>query len=258
MTNPIVKTDEVAQKIVGSWNIYSTALATSIAAVVGYKLLYSKEPDIHPFLLARQAAESELRRQGESATFRSLQTPHGYSLKTGLNISDPEAPKWTPGRDGDLRDIWKAVLRGAVDARTGRLLGVTSKFHVVLGQALQTYEAHQVTREINLIGRKIRELRGEYVAVCLCNSIELLAIIFGTFGLLSPLGGFTVGGTLIESFQLVHFTASKFSSSLLALRQRCSMIFSGERASIPTLPRLDHLVSLNCLNPPPRSEISSP
>lgn len=181
MTNAIVKVDEVAQKVVASWNIYSTALATSIAVVAGYKLLCSQEPDIHPLLLARQAAESELRREGESATFRSLQTPHGYALKTGLGISDPETPKWTPGRDGDLRDIWRAVLRGAVDPKTGKVLNVSSKFHVVRGRSIQAHQAHEVTREINLIGRKIQKLKGEYVAVCLCNSIELLAIIFGAF-----------------------------------------------------------------------------
>jgi hypothetical protein len=40
----------------------------------------TQDPDTHPLLLARQALASYVRQPGESAVFRSPETPHGCML----------------------------------------------------------------------------------------------------------------------------------------------------------------------------------
>ncbi|KAL1970880.1 hypothetical protein VTN77DRAFT_2714 [Rasamsonia byssochlamydoides] len=177
-TSGLEKLDALLADILADWNIYSTFIAAAIAAVVGYSLLLNlKEPDVHPYLLARQATEAPVRQPGESAAFRNLETPHGFPLRSGLNVKDPNAPKWTSGRNGDLRDIWRAAVRGST-GENGRAAGQRGKIYTVLGKDLVEHDLDDITQEINIIGKYINESQAKKVVVALSDSVELLAAIF--------------------------------------------------------------------------------
>jgi hypothetical protein len=114
--------DNALMGVFGSWNIYSTGLTTALVALVTYRIATLREPDVHPMLLARQSVPSTVRHEGESAIYRAQASPHSMPLNGGLNVKAPDAAKWSRGRDGDLRDIWrKAVLGGEAGAK-GKLL----------------------------------------------------------------------------------------------------------------------------------------
>ncbi|KMU83234.1 hypothetical protein CIHG_01016 [Coccidioides immitis H538.4] len=83
----ISKLDNLLAQLLADWDIYTTGLATLLVTYVGYVTFFSKDPDAHPFMLARQAAEAPIRQPGESATLRALDAPHGYPLKAGLGGS---------------------------------------------------------------------------------------------------------------------------------------------------------------------------
>lgn len=170
--------DAALDGLVADWNIYTTIFAGIIAAFVVYSVITSQDPDVHPFLLARQSTGSPIRQMGESATYRSLETPHGFPLRLGLNVKDPGAPKWTAGRRGDLRDIWKAALRGSLNP-DGTVAGEQGKIYTVLGKQAVEHSLSQVTQELNVIGRHLRKSEVKTVAICLTDSVELLAAIFG-------------------------------------------------------------------------------
>lgn len=114
----------------GQWNLYSTGLVTLLIAIVGYRVVASREPDIHPMLLARQAIPSPVRNEGESPVYRCQAAPHGMPLNSGLNVKEPGASKWSQGKDGDLRDVWKKVIAGTEDGGKGKLLTVLGA-HVI-------------------------------------------------------------------------------------------------------------------------------
>ena len=117
--------------LVGSWNVYSTGLATLIVVAISYRIMTTREPDVHPMLLARQAVPSPVRQEGESAVYRSQAAPHSMPLSTGLNVKDPGASRWSRGRDGDLRDIWRRVALGGEDGAKGKLLTVLGEEKVI-------------------------------------------------------------------------------------------------------------------------------
>lgn len=106
------------------WNIYSTGLATFMVIAMTLKLSMSREPDTHPMLLARQAVASTVRHEGESAVYRSQAAPHTMPLNSGLNVKGPGASKWSSGRDGDLRDVWRKAATGGEAGATGKMLTV--------------------------------------------------------------------------------------------------------------------------------------
>ncbi|KAI5461336.1 hypothetical protein BGZ63DRAFT_385631 [Mariannaea sp. PMI_226] len=164
--------DEAITSLVGQWNPYSTALVTVLLALVSYRVLINREPDVHPMLLARQAVPSPVRNEGESPVYRSQASPHGMPLNTGLNVKDEGASKWSRGRDGDLRDIWRKVVKGNDEGGKGRILTVLGKQNVV------DHKLDDITRQINLIGQHIADQGGIRVAIYLPNSIELLATLF--------------------------------------------------------------------------------
>lgn len=172
--------------IFAEWNVYSTAIASVITVFIIYNIFSSREPDVHPYLLARQATEAPVRQPGQSAAFRSLEVPHGFPLRSGLNVKDPDAPRWTSGRNGDLRDVWRSAARGT----TGENAGQRGKIHSVLGKTTSEHNFDEVTAEINVIGRQIQESQVKTVAVSLTDSVELLALIFGE--LFSPVFGIYV------------------------------------------------------------------
>lgn len=117
--------------LLGQWNGYSTGLVTLLVAIISYRIVSSREPDIHPMLLARQAYPSNVRNEGESAVYRSLSAPHGMPLNSGLNVKDPGASKWSRGRDGDLRDIWRKAATGGEDGAKGKLMTVLGSEKVI-------------------------------------------------------------------------------------------------------------------------------
>ncbi|KAL9130262.1 MAG: hypothetical protein Q9217_001512 [Psora testacea] len=179
MANIWKQLDDQLAKGLADWNIYTTLLCVIVISYALYPAFFSPEPDVHPLLLARQSAPSRVRQPGESATFRSLDTPHSYPLRKGLNVKDPGQPKWTAGRDGDLRDIWNRAAGGPVDGDgkpTGQPSGNVS---VVLGkEEVITYDFGKLTAEINAVGKHLQEHGGTRVGIYLANSIELLVTLF--------------------------------------------------------------------------------
>jgi hypothetical protein len=178
-TSILAKVDAYLAEILSHWDIYSTAIATLIIISISYAIFFTKDPDVHPYVLARQAIESPTRHRGESATYRALDVPHGYPLRSGLNVKDPGAPKWTSGRSGDLRDIWRAAVRGALND-DGTPSGRQGKIFTVLGKNVMEHNLNDISQEVNIIGQYIRDLKVQTVVVCLSDSVELLSTIFGS------------------------------------------------------------------------------
>ena len=116
--------DDALTGLVGQWNIYSTGLVTLLVVLVSYRVVSARDPDVHPMLLARQSVPSTVRNEGESAIYRSQAAPHGMPLNTGLNVKDAGASKWSRGRDGDLRDVWRKAALGGENGAKGRILTV--------------------------------------------------------------------------------------------------------------------------------------
>ncbi|KAG5927287.1 hypothetical protein E4U42_002379 [Claviceps africana] len=164
--------DSSITDLFSQWNAYSTALATALVALITYRIMSATEPDAHPLLLARQSVPSSVRHEGESAVYRSQLAPHGMPLSTGLNIKDPGVPKFSRGRDGDLRDIWRKAATGGDAGASGRFLTVLGSENVV------EHEMADMNRQINIIGRYVEEQGSIKVAIYLPNSIELLITLF--------------------------------------------------------------------------------
>ncbi|PWY90794.1 hypothetical protein BO70DRAFT_307047 [Aspergillus heteromorphus CBS 117.55] len=176
-TSIVAKLDAFAAELLADWNVYSTLIVCGIAAFVVFSFVTSKDTDIHPFLLARQSTAFPVRQPGESAPYRSLETPHGFPLRSGLNVKDPGAPRWTSGRKGDLRDIWKAAVRGSME-EDGKVSGKQGKIYTVLGRKAIEHSLDQVTQDFNVIGTRLQSAKVNTVAICLTDSVELLAAIF--------------------------------------------------------------------------------
>lgn len=111
--NAMWQLDQGVTGLFGQWNSWSTAIATTLVVLVTYQILNRTDPDTHPLLLARQAQPSPVRQKGESPVYRSHSAPHGMPLNSGLGVKDPGASKWSRGRDGDLRDIWRQAINGS-------------------------------------------------------------------------------------------------------------------------------------------------
>lgn len=171
--------DSTLASILADWSYTTTALALTILGVLLYPLFTSSDPDTHPLLLARQAQASPVRNRGQSAIYRSPESPHGYPLKSGLNVKDASAPRWASGKDGDLRDVWREVVRGgsvAGDGKTipaGLIMSVFGKAEVV------EHQVEELSKEINIIGQRLKDVGVQRVAVYLPNSIEYLLTVFG-------------------------------------------------------------------------------
>jgi hypothetical protein len=190
----MLKLDETLTGVLGQWDIYTTSIFTVLIAFFIYQVATTRDPDTHPMLLARQAQASPVRQEGESAVFRSHSAPHGIPLNTGLGIKDPGDSKWSRGRDGDLRDVWRKYVAGVVDKEgkpTGEGGGIltvmgsekivvhdTSKSSLPLVMQNSNNPTEAVTRQINLIGQHIKQNGGSRVAIHLPNSIEFLATLF--------------------------------------------------------------------------------
>lgn len=170
--------DSQLEQLFSTWSIYTTIISISLVAYLLYPVFFSPEPDTHPLLLARQAIASPVRQQGESAIFRSLEIPHGYPLRSGLNVKDPGAPKWSSGRDGDIRDVWKQAVSGPVDA-DGKSTGTPGRVLTILGkEEIIAFDFIKLTREINAFGKFVNNSAGSRVAIYLPNSVEFIVTFF--------------------------------------------------------------------------------
>jgi hypothetical protein len=119
--------------LIGQWNVYTTSIVTLLMALVSYSLFSRQDPDTHPLLLARQAQASPVRQEGESPVYRSHGAPHSMPLSSGLNVKDPGASRWSRGRDGDLRDVWRQVVAGVQEVQGAGGKGARGKMFTVLG-----------------------------------------------------------------------------------------------------------------------------
>lgn len=174
MANFLEQLDAQIAELFSSWNLYTTIIAVCLAAFVAYPIIFWEEPDTHPLLLARQSAPSPVRHSGESATYRSPEVPHGYPLKSGLNVKDAGAPRWAGGKDGDIRDIWREVMRGGEgDSPAGMIMTVMGK------EGVYEHNLKDVSKEINIIGKHLQQTGGKRVAIYLPNELEYLSAIFG-------------------------------------------------------------------------------
>ncbi|KAL4895991.1 hypothetical protein BDV59DRAFT_191282 [Aspergillus ambiguus] len=207
----LAQIDAMIADVLADWDIYTTLIAGALVAFVIFSFVTSKDPDIHPFLLARQSTAFPVRQPGETAAYRSLETPHGFPLRSGLNVKDAGAPKWTSGRRGDLRDIWKAAVRGPI-GEDGQSSGPAGKIYTVLGRKAIEHSLDQVTQEINVIGHHLQDAKAKTVAVCLTDSVEHLASIFA--------GAFYGFRTII----VPHNLEPKVLSSLLSNAQADTLI----------------------------------
>ncbi|KAF4628052.1 hypothetical protein G7Y89_g10100 [Cudoniella acicularis] len=176
--NLMLQLDETVTGILGQWDIYTTLIFVGIVTFFVWQVISFRDPDAHPMLLARQAQASPVRNDGQSAVFRSHSSPHGMPLNSGLNVKDPGDSKWSRGRDGDLRDIWRKVVTGGLD-QEGKETGEKSRLLTILGsEQVIEHDTADITRQINLIGQHIKQNGGHNVAIYLPNSVEFLATLF--------------------------------------------------------------------------------
>lgn len=105
--------DQALSSLLSQWNGYSTGIVTALVAIITYAIMTRVDSEIHPMLLARQAQGSPVRNEGESPVYRGNSAPHGMPLNSGLNVKAPGASKWSQGRDGDLRDVWRRAANGS-------------------------------------------------------------------------------------------------------------------------------------------------
>ncbi|KAK3297488.1 uncharacterized protein B0H64DRAFT_319031 [Chaetomium fimeti] len=177
MDTLLLRLDESVTGLFGQWNLWTSAIFTVLAGFLTYQIATRQDPDTHPFLLARQAQGSAVRQPGESPIYRAQGSPHGMPLNASLNVKDPGASKWSRGRDGDLRDIWRQAVAGVQE--DGPTKGATGRILTVLGtdKAIE-HQLGDITRQINLIGQHIADQGGNRVAIYLPNSVELIATLF--------------------------------------------------------------------------------
>ena len=173
MSSTLLKSlDQKLDVFFSGWNTGSTILVVCILAVLFYPLFFGHSPDVHPFLLARQAHASAVRQPGESSIYRAPEIPHGFPLRTGLNVKEEGEPGWKAGKDGDLRYIWREAAKGK-DGRVGKVLSIKGRDQPI------SHELSDMTRVINIIGSYVQEKGGERVAIYLPNSVEFLEALFG-------------------------------------------------------------------------------
>jgi acyl-CoA synthetase (AMP-forming)/AMP-acid ligase II len=165
-----------------SHNPLTYLLLLIITGILVYPLIVGQDPDIHPFLLARQSSAAPIRNPKESPVYRALDVPHGYPLRNALGVKDIGAPKWTSGRRGDLRDVLARAVSGPLNAESTAHDGSkVGKVWTLSGKDKSTpTEMKDLMRMVNALGSFAKDKVGAdgKVAVCLSNSVELLASIF--------------------------------------------------------------------------------
>ena len=180
MASVFEQLDAQLAKLLADWNYLTILLGLCLAALVAYPIIFQEEPDTHPLLLARQSSAAPIRNKNESAAYRSPETPYGTNLKGGLNVKDAGAPRWASGKDGDLRDVWREVQKGGKtgedlkEVPAGLIMTVLGKEEVV------EHDVGDLSKEIGIIGKHLKEAGVSKVAIYLPNSVEYLSTVFGS------------------------------------------------------------------------------
>lgn len=188
MSNFIERLDQQIASTLSDWNIWSTVALTAILGLLTYTLLTTQDPDIHPLILSRQATATFVRNPGESAIYRSPDVPHGFPLRSGLDVKHKTAHPYASGQDGDLRDVWRRVI-GEIPApakpryapQDAQNIGPEpeQKIVTVMGnERVIEHHVAKITREIAAIGQALSK-QGKSVAIYLPNSVEFLTAVFG-------------------------------------------------------------------------------
>ncbi|CAD0099974.1 unnamed protein product [Aureobasidium mustum] len=223
MANMIEQLDALIADTLSAWNLYTTLIALALFAFVAYPLIFWAEPDTHPLLLARQATASPVRQPRESAVYRSTEVPHGYTLKTGLSVRQPGAPKWTAGKDGDLRDVWREAVNSS-SATPSRIMSVHGE------NSIAEYDLSKLSNTINIIGSYLQKAGVQRVAIYTPNSIENLVTVFACsfYGLTPILLPFNqdhaIVCKLLEQTQAQAVVASAGSLPLAGLTESVSTL----------------------------------
>ncbi|XP_014558817.1 hypothetical protein COCVIDRAFT_93386 [Bipolaris victoriae FI3] len=188
MAGIVQQIDEAIAGLLSGWNAYTTVIAFSLVGFLGWIIYDNADADTHPLLLARQAQASYVRQPGESAIFRSPETPHGYPLRTGLAVKPPGAPMYSAGKDGDLRDIWRRVT-GEIPLDKGASSSGSAHIMTVFGkEGVTEHPLEEVTKDIAVIGKHLQGRGAKRVAVYLPNSLEFLSTVFaGAFYGFTPI-----------------------------------------------------------------------
>jgi acyl-CoA synthetase (AMP-forming)/AMP-acid ligase II len=95
---------------------------------------------------------------------------------------------YSAGKDGDLRDIWRRVTgeipleKGAETSKEGKILTVFGK------EQITDHNIAEISKEISIIGKHLKDHGAKKVAIYLPNSVEFLAALFaGAFYGFSPI-----------------------------------------------------------------------
>ncbi|KAF2203953.1 hypothetical protein GQ43DRAFT_410562 [Delitschia confertaspora ATCC 74209] len=189
MAGLVEQLDAQIAELLAGWNTFSSVILLAIVGYIGWVIYDSQDADTHPLLLARQSTAYYVRQPGESAAYRSPESPHGYPLKTGLNVKPPGTPMYAAGKDGDLRDIWRRVTGEIPLDGKDAIPGETPKILTVFGkEEITDHDIADITKEISVIGKHLQEHGAKRVAIYLPNSIEFLAALFaGAFYGFSPI-----------------------------------------------------------------------
>ena len=90
--------------------------------------------------------------------------------------------KWSPGRQGDLRDVWRVAAEGPINANGEWESSKRGKMMTLRGREEVERDWGDVTQDINAVGAWVKGRKeGASVAVCLSNSVELMVCVFGEF-----------------------------------------------------------------------------
>lgn len=105
MAGLLEQLDGAISELLAGWNVYTTLIAFGILGYVGWVIYDTADADTHPLLLARQAQASYVRQPGESAVFRSPETPHGCTMSADIQIlyADPLQILFVPDLPSSLQ-----------------------------------------------------------------------------------------------------------------------------------------------------------
>jgi acyl-CoA synthetase (AMP-forming)/AMP-acid ligase II len=103
-------------------------------------------------------------------------------------VKPPGTPMYSAGKDGDLRDIWRRVT-GEIPLEKNASSSGTANILTVFGkEEITDHSIADITKEIGVIGKHLKEHGAKRVAVYLPNSLEFLAALFaGAFYGFTPI-----------------------------------------------------------------------
>lgn len=149
-------------------------LVTLLLVLLILPILFPSYPDTSPWFLNNQSSIAGLRREDETAVYRSLLTPHGQRLISGLCIDQSSGTN----RDGIFDDLWKL----AANAELASCIGGERN-----SNTLSYLKSSELKRLVNGIGKelsswlKTAEARTpNVVAVLLPNCIEACIVTFAS------------------------------------------------------------------------------